>query len=95
MKNALIALGLTLAASTAAYADSGALDVLQAPAVSNGAVAAPLASSVVNAYEQRARFGDGSPVYVKSDAGVDYTATASVADVATNPRLDDGSPVYN
>lgn len=95
MKNALIALGLTLAASTAAYADSGALDVLQAPsAFATGAVAAPIATGATNAYEQRARLGDGSPVYQTSGAGVDYTATASVSGADQAPRLGDGSPVY-
>jgi hypothetical protein len=95
MKNVLIALGFTLAASTAAFADSGALDVQQAPAaITAGAVAAPIATNgPANAYEQRARLGDGSPVY-QQPAGIDYTATASVSDLQNAPRLGDGSPVF-
>lgn len=96
MKNVLIALGFTLAASTAAFADSGALDVQQAPAaITTGAVAAPIATtSPTNAYEQRARLGDGSPVYQTTAGGIDYTATASVSDLQDAPRLGDGSPVF-
>lgn len=95
MKNVLIALGFTLAASTAAFADSGALDVQEAPAaITSGAIAAPIATTgPTNAYEQRARLGDGSPVYQQA-GGVDYTATASVSDLQNAPRLGDGSPVF-
>lgn len=75
MKNALIALGFVLAGSTAALADSSALDVVDTQVI------------------------PGSSVY-----SIDYTATAAFDGQATNddyanpvkqPRLGDGSPVFN
>lgn len=104
MKNLLIALGLTLAASTAAYADSGALDVIDTPpafAHSQGGSIDYTATASIgagNELEQRGRLGDGSPTYASPAAGsVDYTATASIdsgAATILGPRLGDGSPVF-
>ena len=105
MKNLLIALGFTLAASTAAFADSGALDVIDAPsafAYTQGAsgvdYTATASIGTDNQFEHRGRLGDGSPTYSSAAGGsVDYTATASIdsgASATLGPRLGDGSPVF-
>lgn len=105
MKNLLIALGFTLAASSAALADSGALDVVDAPSafaytqgVSGIDYTATASIGAGNEFEQRGRLGDGSPTYSAAAGGsVDYTATASIdsgASTTLGPRLGDGSPVF-
>jgi hypothetical protein len=104
MKNLVIALGLTLAASTAAYADSSALDVVGAPSAygfsQGGSIdyTATASIGVGNEFEQRGRLGDGSPTYTANAGGsVDYTATASTSssnEFEYRARFGDGSPVY-
>ena len=80
MNKIIIALGISLAASTAAFADSSALDAYQFPA-EQGSMA--LATGATNTQVEQARLGDGSPVYV---SGVDYRATASIGgQTATQP----------
>lgn len=105
MKNLLIALGFTLAASSAAFADSGALDVIDSPSAygytqgSAGVDYTATASvGTANEFEYRGRLGDGSPTYSSAAGGsVDYTATASIDSGASAPlgaRFGDGSPVF-
>ncbi|PWW02015.1 hypothetical protein DFR52_102680, partial [Hoeflea marina] len=79
-------LGISLAASTAAFADSSALDAYQVPA-QQGSVA--LATGATNQQVEQARLGDGSPVYTGATAasGVDYTATASIGGQTTTQPL--------
>jgi hypothetical protein len=98
MKNVLIALGLTLAATSGAFADSTALDAVYLPqnvAASNPA--APIAqTNDANQFTQNGPFSDRSPTYTQSGAQIDYTATASIsdghsADLAKQPRLGDGA----
>ncbi|PWW02013.1 hypothetical protein DFR52_102678 [Hoeflea marina] len=81
MNKIIIALGISLAASTAAFADSSALDAYQVPA-QQGAVA--LATGTSNQQVEQVRLGDGSPVYL---GGVDYNATASIAGQASTQPL--------
>ena len=70
MNKIIIALGIALASSTAAFADSSALDVIgqqftySAPAVDTEATAS-IGGTVnlgVEAVENRGRLGDGSPM---------------------------------
>ena len=70
MNKIIIALGIALASSTAAFAQSSALDVIgqptiySAPAVDTEATASigGTASLAVEAVENRGRLGDGSPM---------------------------------
>ncbi len=64
MNKIIIALGISLAASTAAFADSSALDAYQFPA-EQGSIA--LATGATNTQVEQARLGDGSPTFT-SDA---------------------------
>ena len=97
MKNVLLALGLTLAATSGAFADSSALDAIYLPqdvAASNPA--APIAqSNDANQFTQTGPLNDRSPTYTQSSAQIDYTATASIGNgnsvnLAKQPRLGDG-----
>ena len=101
MKNVLIALGLTLAATSGAFADSTALDAVYLPqnlAASNAA--APIATmNDANQFTQNGPFNDRSPSYDVPATRVDYTATASIGngtsvDLAKQPRLGDGVLPY-
>ena len=93
MNKIIIALVISLAASTAAFADSSALDAYQFPA-EQGSIA--LATDVSNAQVEQARLGDGSPSYTGALAGkgygVDYTATASIGDNAGQAKTFAVSP---
>ena len=97
MNKLIIALGLTLAASTGAFADSSALDAYQAPAIQG---AAPYAVGVSNELASYDRAGnDGSPTFMAAKGGIDYTATASIG-TALNDQVhydragNDGSPSF-
>jgi hypothetical protein len=99
MNKLLIALGITFAASTGAFAASSALDAYQAPAA-NGAATLSV-SGVANDLVSFDRAGmDGSPRFAAPVAGgIDYTATASIGGVSNEQvRYDragnDGSPRF-
>ena len=99
MKNVLLALGLSLAATSGAFAGTSALDATHLPqdiVASNPA--APVAqSSGENQLTRNGAFSDHSPVYLPASTGIDYTATASIDDdgvpgasIVHDPRLGDG-----
>ena len=98
MNKLIIALGLTLAASTGAFAQSTAMDAYTVPSVDG--YAAPLATGTSNDLVSYDRAGnDGSPTFAAPMGGIDYTATASIGDVANEQvvydRADnDGSPRF-
>ena len=76
MNKIIIALGIALASSTAAFADSSALDVVgqqtfySAPRVDTEATASIGAANLgVEAVENRGRLGDGSPMIGSADFG--------------------------
>lgn len=83
MTKLLIALGITFAASTAALADSAALDAYSFPAhmgSESGMIdyTATASYGTANPFELGPRLGDGSPVHTGQMGGVDYTPTASI-----------------
>jgi len=98
MKNAIIALGLTLASSTAAFAGGSALDAVLLPqdTSAHNAMAVASNSAVTNDQTSFDRLGDGSPMFTGS---IDYTTTASIsssyeADTNASLRLGDGVLPY-
>lgn len=84
MNKLLIALGMTLAAGTAALADSSALDVYEFPEANVAVV--ETVTGVDNDLVTYDRAGkDGSPSFEAPVAGgIDYTATASIGGVTNN-----------
>ena len=98
MNKLLIALGLTLAASTGAFAQTSALDAYTVPSVD--ASAAPTVTGTSNDLVSYDRAGkDGSPTFQAPMTGIDYTATSSIGDVSNDQvvydRADkDGSPSF-
>ena len=98
MNKLLIALGLTLAASTGAFAQSSALDAYTVPSVDNSAVvSAPAATNDLVSYDRAGN--DGSPTFLAPQGGVDYTATASIGGVSNDKVTydragNDGSPRF-
>ncbi|WP_412051169.1 hypothetical protein ACK6D9_07290 [Hoeflea sp. Naph1] len=97
MNKLIIALGLTLAASTGAFAQSSALDAYDVPSVQGQVNYAVGTSNELVSYDRADQ--DGSPSFQAADAGVDYTTTASIGDVANDQvRYDragnDGSPHF-
>tara|TARA_R110001606_G_scaffold159765_1_gene303659 strand:- start:388 stop:687 length:300 start_codon:yes stop_codon:yes gene_type:complete len=97
MNKILIALGLTLAASTGAFADSSALDAYDFPAAQGTAHYAVGTSNELVNYDRSGN--DGSPTFAAPQGGIDYTATASV-DGTSNDQVrynragNDGSPSF-
>ncbi len=98
MNKLLIALGLTLAASTGAFAQSTALDAYTVPSATGyvGSLATGTNNDLVS-YDRAGN--DGSPTFVAPQGGIDYTATASVGGVSNDQiifdRADkDGSPSF-
>ena len=97
MNKILMALGLTLAASTGAFAQSTALDAYTVPAATGyvGALATGTSNDLVS-YDRAGK--DGSPTFAAPQAGIDYTATASIGasdDQIVYDRADkDGSPSF-
>ncbi|PWW03462.1 hypothetical protein DFR52_101143 [Hoeflea marina] len=87
MTKLVLAFGLTLAASTAAFAGSTALDAYDFPAAS-GSHSAPLVVAVSTEVRQP-RLGDGSPVFTGARLfdGIDYTSTASIGGFDSRNRL--------
>ena len=98
MNKIIIALGLTLAASTGAFAQSSALDVFT-PEVSQPGIDFSATAGIGNGMSEELgpRLGDGSPVFTSEARGIDFRATASIggASEELGLRLGDGSPVYN
>ena len=104
MKNVLIALGLTLAATTGAFAQSSILDVQGTSEFDRGnaAVSIPLSNyDGSNELTSNGPFDDRSPTYAAPvNTGIDYTATASISDgqpgpaIVRQPRLGDGVLPY-
>jgi hypothetical protein len=97
MNKILIALGLTLAASTGAFAASSALDAYDAPAAQGNAHYAVGVSNDLVSYDRAGK--DGSPSFEAPQAGVDYTATASIGGVSNDQVTydrtgNDGSPTF-
>ncbi|MDP2122525.1 MAG: hypothetical protein Q8K28_21700 [Hoeflea sp.] len=98
MNKILIALGLTLATSTGAFAASTALDAYTVPAATGyvGALATGTSNELVS-YDRAGN--DGSPRFAAPQGGIDYTATASVGDVSNDQVVydragKDGSPSF-
>jgi len=103
MNKLIIALGLTLAASTAAFADSSALDVYAPQGQNVSAIDYTATASVGGASNDLVTYdragNDGSPSFSAPKGGIDYTATASIGDVANeqvtyNRAGNDGSPTF-
>jgi len=97
MNKILIALGLTLAASTGAFAASTALDAYDVPAAQGTATYAVGVSNDLVSYDRAGN--DGSPTFTAPQGGIDYTATASVGGFSNDQiRYDragnDGSPSF-
>ena len=97
MNKILIALGLTLAASTGAFAASTALDAYEVPAVQGSANYAVGVSNDLVSYDRAGH--DGSPTFNAPQGGIDYTATASVGGVSNDQvhydrAGNDGSPSF-
>ena len=97
MNKLIIALGLTLATSTGAFAASTAMDAYDVPAAQGSATYAVGVSNDLVSYDRAGK--DGSPTFQAPAAGIDYTATASVGG-ASNDRViydragNDGSPHF-
>jgi len=97
MNKILITFGLTLAATTGAFAQSSALDAYQAP---TGHGSANFAVGVSNDLVSYSRAdNDGSPSFAAPQGGIDYTATGSMGGVSNDQVSysragNDGSPVF-
>ncbi len=98
MKRSITSLALAIMATSAAFAQSSALDA-KAPDVYKPSLIDQTATSnvgVVVRTETRARFGDGSPVYSSDGITVDNTASSSThngnAYEKNRARFGDGSP---
>ncbi len=97
MNKLIIALGLTLATSTGAFAASTAMDAYDVPAAQGSANYAVGTSNDLVSYDRASN--DGSPTFQAPQGGVDYTATASVGDVSNDQVIydradNDGSPRF-
>ena len=98
MNKLLIALGLTLAASTGAFAQSSALDAYTIPTFDGSvAMSAPASTQDLVRYDRAGK--DGSPTFLAPQGGVDYTATASIGGVSNDQVIydragNDGSPRF-
>ncbi|MCY0093559.1 hypothetical protein [Hoeflea ulvae] len=98
MNKLIIALGLTLATATGAFADSTALDAYDFPAAQGSAHYAVGVSNDLVSYDRAGN--DGSPTFRAPQGGIDYTATASIGDGVSNEQViyhragNDGSPTF-
>lgn len=97
MNKLIIALGLTLATSTGAFAASTAMDAYDVPAVQGQANYAVGVSNDLVSYDRTNM--DGSPSFAAPQGGMDYTATASIGGMSneqiTYDRANnDGSPTF-
>jgi len=99
MNKILIALGLTLAASTGAFAASTAMDAYNLPSAdASASIAVVDTTNDLVSYDRAGN--DGSPVFQAPQGGIDYTATASVGDVSNDQVTydragNDGSPRFH
>ncbi|AKI02108.1 hypothetical protein IMCC20628_03419 [Hoeflea sp. IMCC20628] len=97
MNKLIIALGLTLATSTGAFAASTAMDAYDVPAAQSSVNYAVGVSNDLVSYDRAGN--DGSPSFEAPQGGIDYTATASVGE-ASNEQVtydragNDGSPHF-
>ena len=103
MNKILIALGLTLAASTGAFAQSSALDAYVPQAVNASDIdytaTASIGSGAGDQIVYHRAGNDGSPSFTAPQGGVDYTATASIGDTSGDQIIyhragNDGSPTF-
>jgi hypothetical protein len=101
MKKLIIAAGIALAASSSAFAQSTALDVVTFEPVNRDALIDFAATASIGnemTTQHRARLGDGSPQYMNENVRIDFTPTASIGNAGDvfehRARLGDGSPVY-
>ncbi|WP_420409385.1 hypothetical protein [Hoeflea sp.] len=102
MNKIILALGLTVAVSTGALAQSSALDAHQ-PQAGTGEAAIAVTAPANDRVSYNRAGNDGSPVFEAPVAGgIDYTATASIGDAAASQdRIiyhragNDGSPTFN
>ena len=99
MNKILITLSLTLAASTGAFARSGALDTSNVPSFDGSAVVTSAAATNDLVSYNRAD-NDGSPVFLAPNGVIDYTPTASIGGGVSTDRIiydragNDGSPRF-
>ncbi len=103
MNKIIIALGLTLAASTGAFAQSSALNAYVPQAANASGIDYTATASIGGVSNDLVTYGragnDGSPTFQAPQGGVDYTATASVGDVSNDQVVydragNDGSPRF-
>ena len=97
MNKIFIALGLTLATATGAFAQTSALDAYQAPASHGSGNYAVGVSNDLVSYDRAGN--DGSPNFAAPQGGIDYTATASIGSVSEDQIVYDrgfmdGSPSF-
>ena len=99
MKKLIIALGLTVAASTGALAQSSALDAYTPPPfdAAEVTVTVPATTSELVVYDRAG--SDGSPTFLLPRVDIDYTATASIGGVSEDQIVydrgfKDGSPSF-
>ncbi|AKI03459.1 hypothetical protein IMCC20628_04793 (plasmid) [Hoeflea sp. IMCC20628] len=97
MTKHLVALGLTLATTTGAFAQSSALDAYQAPASHGSGNYVVGVSNDLVSYDRAGN--DGSPSFAAPQGGIDYTSTSSVGDVSNDQVIYDradneGSPTF-
>jgi hypothetical protein len=95
MKTLIAASAIVLTSVTGAFAASTALDI-QETVKNPSAVILVGTSSADNELTDRARLGDGSPMYEAASASIDYAPTASIGvnEDEMRARLGDGSPRY-
>jgi hypothetical protein len=98
MNKLIIALGLTLATSTGAFAASTAMDAYDVPSAQGSANYAVGVSNEQVVYNRAGN--DGSPTFLAPQGGIDYTATASIGGNVSNEQViynradNDGSPTF-
>ncbi len=91
MTKIILALGLTFAASTAAFASSTALDVYHFPA-NMGSNMVTASAGNVTPLEHQPRRGDSLPAFASHTGSIDAAATASIGtndlgnEFAVSPR---------
>ncbi|MBC7280369.1 hypothetical protein [Hoeflea sp.] len=104
MNKIIIALGLTLAASTGAFAETSARDAYVPQTANVAAIDYTATASVGGASNDLVSYhragSDGSPSFAAPQGGVDYTATASIGSVSNDQVTydranNDGSPSFN
>ena len=104
MNKIIIALSLTLAASTGAFAQSSALDAYVPQAANAAGIDYTATASTGGVSNDLVTYhradNDGSPTFQAPQGGVDFTATASIGDVSNDQITydragNDGSPSFN